>query len=307
MKLTTNYRLQKPEKTDPVNVDDLNNNMDAVDSKMHDIETGSNTPSFTQADARANIVPGENTATLFGKISKFFADLNTVAFSGSFADLINRPAITGMTAVNNDTTTDEGSVADARIVKTHGDEIDALGTRATTAETNITALKAKSYDLANNLVTTAEGSCLDARQGKVLGDEVAVLNSNLNTLSFDKDSDGNWGYKVDGADPVVPFSNGSFYNVSQIFAQAVPGGVGLALSYYEKNKSSKVYFKTVATTANSSVTIYKHDGTSITTGISIAAKEDTIDLGTGSTAAYIQIVFPFNESVSGYVYSVKFI
>lgn len=179
MKLTTYFRLQKPETTDPVNVDDLNNNADAIDSEMHDLANGANTPSFTQATTRENITAGETIAVILGKIAKFFADLKTVAFTGSFNDLTDRPTITGLQSINNDTTTVEGYVADARIAKTHGDEIDALGTRATTAEGKITALQAKSYNLANNLVTTAEGSCLDARQGKVLDDKLSTINSNL--------------------------------------------------------------------------------------------------------------------------------
>ena len=34
---------------------------------------------------------------------------------------------------------------------------------------------------------------------------VSAINSNLGTLSFVKDADGKWGYKVAGADPVIPF------------------------------------------------------------------------------------------------------
>ena len=36
---------------------------------------------FTEADSRTNIASGENTATLFGKIKKFFADLTAPAFA----------------------------------------------------------------------------------------------------------------------------------------------------------------------------------------------------------------------------------
>lgn len=39
------------------------------------------TVAFTEADSRTNIASGENTATLFGKIKKFFADLTAPAFA----------------------------------------------------------------------------------------------------------------------------------------------------------------------------------------------------------------------------------
>lgn len=51
------------------------------------------TVEFTQASTRTNIVSGESISTLFGKVKKWFADLSTVAFSGSYADLSNTPTI----------------------------------------------------------------------------------------------------------------------------------------------------------------------------------------------------------------------
>ena len=38
------------------------------------------------------------------------------------------------------------------------------------------------------------------------------LNNNLGGLSFGQDADGNWGYKIGGADTVNPFSNGTYYD-----------------------------------------------------------------------------------------------
>lgn len=53
----------------------------------------SDNPTFTEASARANIVSGESFSTILGKIKKFFSDLKTVAFSGSYNDLSNKPTI----------------------------------------------------------------------------------------------------------------------------------------------------------------------------------------------------------------------
>lgn len=52
------------------------------------------TPSFSQATSRANLNgSGETISTIFGKIKKWFADLKTVAFTGSYNDLTNKPTI----------------------------------------------------------------------------------------------------------------------------------------------------------------------------------------------------------------------
>ena len=64
-------------------------------------------PTFTEASTRANIVSGEKLSTLFGKIKKFFADLKTVAFTGSYTDLSNKP--TSMQNPNSLTLTMNGS------------------------------------------------------------------------------------------------------------------------------------------------------------------------------------------------------
>lgn len=68
--------------------------------KLNTDGNGSNvTAAFTAATSRANIATGEKLSVLFGKIAKFFADLKTVAFSGSYADLSNKPTIPAAVAV----------------------------------------------------------------------------------------------------------------------------------------------------------------------------------------------------------------
>lgn len=64
--------------------------------------------------------------------------------------------------------------------------------------------------LANNCTTTVEGFALDARQGKELMDRVNELNRDLGGLAFAQDTEGNWGYKIGGADPVIPFKTEPF-------------------------------------------------------------------------------------------------
>ena len=48
---------------------------------------------FTEAEERTNIESQETLAIMFGKIKKWFTDLKTVAFTGSYNDLSNKPTI----------------------------------------------------------------------------------------------------------------------------------------------------------------------------------------------------------------------
>lgn len=54
--------------------------------------TENRTVTFTQAEKRENIKSGEKHKTIFGKIARWFADLKTVAFTGSYNDLTGRPS-----------------------------------------------------------------------------------------------------------------------------------------------------------------------------------------------------------------------
>lgn len=49
------------------------------------------TVTFNNASIRENIATGEKMSILFGKIKKFFSDLKTIAFTGKFSDLIDKP------------------------------------------------------------------------------------------------------------------------------------------------------------------------------------------------------------------------
>lgn len=82
----TSLGLKKPEGTDLVNIQDMNDNMDVIEKELQarvkttgDIKD--TTVTFTQASSRANIVTGEKMAVIMGKIKKFFADLTAPAFA----------------------------------------------------------------------------------------------------------------------------------------------------------------------------------------------------------------------------------
>lgn len=75
--------------------------------KVPNVATNDQQPTFAESGTRTNIASGETLSTLFGKIKKFFTDLNTVAFTGSYTDLSNKP--TSMKNPNSLTLTMNGS------------------------------------------------------------------------------------------------------------------------------------------------------------------------------------------------------
>lgn len=63
-----------------------------ISGKLDKTGDGSNvTATFTQATSRANISTGEKLSVIFGKISKWYADLKNVAFTGAYSDLTGKP------------------------------------------------------------------------------------------------------------------------------------------------------------------------------------------------------------------------
>ena len=118
------------------------------------------TVTFTEAVERANIESEESTATIFGKIKKWFSDLKDAAFAS---------------IANNLTTTSAGSVLDARQGKVLSDQLTELNGNLPT--------------VANNLTTTGAGSVLDARQGKILNDKLSVTKNDIRIYPCDFSGD----------------------------------------------------------------------------------------------------------------------
>lgn len=121
---------------------------------VSNVSTNDQTPTFMQATTRSNLVSGEKISVSLGKVMKWFSDLKTGAF---------------MTVVNNDITTAEGYIADARIIKAHKDEINnissALGIHKTSGDhdgryytetevNNLLSVKANSNHTHNYLPST---------------------------------------------------------------------------------------------------------------------------------------------------------
>ena len=76
------------------------------------VSTNDQEPTFTEASTKNNIASGEKLSVILGKVQKFFNDLKTVAFSGSYTDLSSQPQINSNTLSGNKTTSDLGINAD---------------------------------------------------------------------------------------------------------------------------------------------------------------------------------------------------
>nr|DAZ74159.1 MAG TPA: hypothetical protein [Caudoviricetes sp.] len=144
MKQTENYGFEKPDIKEFFKLETWKNNMDKIDEAIKERETAQGVTDeeikkiknvqFTQADERKNIESKETLPVLFGKIARWIADLKTVAFSGSYNDLSNKPTIP--TVVNNNTTTEAGYALDARqanpnVAGSLGAQINALNSGLT--------------------------------------------------------------------------------------------------------------------------------------------------------------------------------
>lgn len=60
------------------------------------------TAAFTQATTRANLTTGEKLSVSLGKLMKWFADLKTVAFTGSYNDLTSKPTAASLNAFSKE-------------------------------------------------------------------------------------------------------------------------------------------------------------------------------------------------------------
>ena len=93
------------------------------DAKLDKTGDASNVTSDIQsATNRTNLTTGEKLAVSLGKIKKFFSDLKTVAFTGSYADLTEKPTSMAANGGNADTvnghTVDTDVPADAEFTDT---------------------------------------------------------------------------------------------------------------------------------------------------------------------------------------------
>ena len=145
------------------------------------VTTDNQTPTFSQASTRTNIASGEKLSVIFGKIMKWFADLKSVAFSGSFNDLTNQP-----------TTISGYGITDAKIdngtITLGSDTITPLTSHQTIKQDGVTGATVNRFGTCSTGATTATKSVSITTGTFSLeaGATVAVNFSNTNTADNPK-------------------------------------------------------------------------------------------------------------------------
>lgn len=137
-----------------------------------DGDASNTTVDFVEALARVNIVSGENQSTSFGKIKKFFADLQAVAFSGSYTDLTDKPTI----PVVNDgvlTVQRNGVTIGTFSANQIGDAL---------VDINVpTQLSELSNDSTHMVVTSSQIDSWNSKQDEITGAATSIVASNLSS------------------------------------------------------------------------------------------------------------------------------
>ena len=116
-----NYQLQSEWTSSQTVQMDNGKTLEEQMANLNVSDVSNSTVTYTQASNRTNITTGEKLSVAFGKIKKYFADLKTVAFTGSYTDLSSKPSIP--TVTNNLLATNSGTALDAVQGKAINDKI----------------------------------------------------------------------------------------------------------------------------------------------------------------------------------------
>lgn len=137
---------------------------------VENVSVDNQQPMFSQAASRENIASGEKMSTILGKIRKWFSDLKTVAFTGSYNDLANKPSIP---SVGNGTVTitQNGSYKGSFTMNQSGETTIAL--TDTNTDTNTWR------PVQDNLSSTSTTDSLSANMGRELANGSARDNTKM--------------------------------------------------------------------------------------------------------------------------------
>ena len=138
---------------------------------------------FNQAANRINVSSGDKLSVFAGKVKKFFADLKSVAFTGNYADLSDKPELKSVATSGN-----YEDLSNKPTIPTVPDSL--KNPKALTFTGSVTGSydgsAAKSVAIpsgTDNLLATIAGTWLDAKQGKVLDDKITALLNQLNAIN----------------------------------------------------------------------------------------------------------------------------
>ena len=196
---------------------------------------------FTQAAERKNIVTGEKFGTILGKVAKFFADLKTVAFTGSYNDLSDKP--TSLPANGGNANTVGGKSAETLQNYNNLTNKPNLGTAA-------------SQGVANNFTTNTAGYVADARAVKQLNDNLSAKFDSLNSALSGKIVSNSGNIKFSGGEGGKSYG---YINIPSdckmlaVYMQEVSGNVGLMVKGFNQNAGAGGYTVWLDFTINDNV------------------------------------------------------
>ena len=183
-----------------------------ISGKLDKTGDASNTTvAFSAASARENVKTGEKLSVIVGKIAKWFADLKTVAFTGSYNDLANKPTIPDIsgkqdksTAVTHTANTAVGSATKPVYIAANGS--------ATPISHSINAdvpANAKFTDTTYSDATTSKPGLMSATDKTNLNANTLARHTHSNKATLDKLTDAQL-TKLDEIDPdlYLPKSGG---------------------------------------------------------------------------------------------------
>lgn len=125
-----------------------------ISGKLDKTGDASNTTvAFSASSARENVKTGEKLSVIVGRIAKWFADLKTVAFTGSYNDLANKPTIPDISGKQDKLTA--------------GTNITISGNTISAKDTTYTSKSAVSGGTDVSLVTTGEKAIWNAKTSNV--------------------------------------------------------------------------------------------------------------------------------------------
>lgn len=127
-------------------------------------EASNTTVKFTESTSRTKPTTGEKISSIVGKIVKFLSDLKTVAFTGSYNDLSNKPL--SLPANGGNASTVNGHTVNADVPS---------GAKFTDTHVTVT----------DNLTSTSTANALSANQGRILKNGLDEANQSLGNLKTD--------------------------------------------------------------------------------------------------------------------------
>lgn len=204
---------------------------------------------FSESTERENINSGEEASALFGKIKKWFSDLKTVAFSGSYSDLTNKP---GLNTKNNNGFVEKGEGNENKVWGT--DEEGNPGWMENKGE--IEMLETEEEVEANTEVGFAVDALVIKSINNNLENDISEINSNLNICKTkiisgtELNSIAGGIYFGDGGVWVVYNAYFVHTSIRLYFSRIFNAGAVYAFGLPSETPWSNLYAERIATTQN---------------------------------------------------------